>query len=76
MVMKNKKIGILKLNKMTKQTWAYIVIIVGFMLLIWNISELDFDNLKKGPFSGIVSNILLIAAMIVSIRNLKKKENI
>jgi hypothetical protein len=74
--MKNRKIGILKLNKMTKQTWAYIVIIVGFMLLIWNISELDFDNLKKGPFSGIFSNILLITAMIVSVGNLKKKENI
>ncbi len=61
---------------MTKITGTYIVIIAGLILLVWNISELDFDNLKKGPFSGIVSNILLIAAMAVSLRDLKKKDNI
>ena len=59
---------------MTKLTGAYIVIIAGLILLVWNIFELDFDNLKKGPFSGIVSNVLLITAMIISIRSLKKKE--
>ncbi len=61
---------------MTKITGTYIVIIAGLILLVWNISELDFDNLKKGPFSGIVSNILLIAAMAVSLRDLMKKDNI
>ncbi len=60
---------------MTKKTGAYIVMTVGLILLILNISELDFSNLKKGPFSGIVSNILLILAMIVSIRDLRKKES-
>ena len=60
---------------MTKKTGAYIIIFLGFVLLIWNISELDFDNLKKGPFSGIVSNIFLILAMIVSIRDLNKKQD-
>jgi len=59
---------------MTKKTGAYIIIIAGLILLIINISELDFSNLKNGPFSGIVSNILLILAMIVSIRDLNKKE--
>ena len=59
---------------MTKLTGAYIVIIAGLILLVWNISELDFENLKKGPFSGIVSNVLLITTMIISIRSLKKKE--
>ncbi len=39
-----------------------------------HISELDFDNLKKGPFSGIVSNILLILAMIITIRKDKAKK--
>ncbi len=58
---------------MTKKTGAYIVIIAGLILLIWNITELDFNDLKKGPFSGIVSNILLILAMIFSIKDLKKK---
>ncbi len=61
---------------MSKRLGAYIVIIVGFILLIWNISELDFNNLKKGPFSGIVSNVLLITAMIIGMKSFKKKENI
>lgn len=60
---------------MTKKTGAYIVMIVGLILLIINISELDFSNLKNGPFSGIVSNVLLILAMIISLRDLNKKEN-
>lgn len=60
---------------MTKTTGAYIAMITGLILLIWNISELDFNNLGKGPFTGIVSNVLLILAMIISIRDLKKGEN-
>jgi len=59
---------------MTKKTGAYIVIIAGLILLVWNITELDFNNLKKGSFSGIVSNVLLILAMIISIKDLKKQE--
>ena len=61
--------------KMTKKTGAYIVMIAGIILLIINISELDFSNLKNGPFSGIVSNLLLILAMIISVRDLNKKES-
>lgn len=59
---------------MTKKTGAYIVMIAGLILLIINICELDFSNLKNGPFSGGFSNVLLILAMIVSIRDLNKKE--
>ena len=43
--------------------------------MIYNISELDFDNIQKGPFAGIVSNVLLILAMLFTIRDIKKKEN-
>jgi hypothetical protein len=43
--------------------------------MIYNILELDFDNLKKGPFAGIVSNILLILAMLLTMRDIKKKGN-
>lgn len=57
---------------MTKKTGAYIVMIAGVILLILNISDLDFSNLKKGPFSGIISNILLILAMVISIKDLNK----
>lgn len=59
---------------MTKTTGAYIVMIAGLILLMWTFSELDFNNLGKGPFTGIVSNVLLILAMIVSIRDLKKNK--
>ena len=45
---------------MTKKTGAYIVMIAGLILLIINIYELDFSNLKNVPFSGIALNVLLI----------------
>lgn len=60
---------------MTKKTGAYLVMIAGVILLIFNISELDFGNFKNGPFFGIISNVLLILAMVISINDLKKKEN-
>ena len=58
---------------MTRKTGAYIVMVAGLILLIMNISEMDIDNIEKGPFLGSISNILLIAAMAISIRNLNNK---
>ena len=60
---------------MTKITGAYLVLIAGLILLIINIYQMDFSNIRNGPFLGIISNILLILAMVVSIKDLKKKEN-
>ena len=57
---------------MKKITGAYIILVLSLLLLIWNVYQLDFDNLKNGPYSGIVSNILLMLAMIVSIKDLNK----
>ena len=57
---------------MTRKTGAYIVMIAGILLLFFNVFQLDFSNLSKGPFSGIVSNILLIVAMMVSIKDINK----
>jgi len=59
---------------MKKINFAYIILIVGIILLILNITDLDFENFKQGPFFGIISNILLIILMIVNIRDLKKLE--
>ena len=59
---------------MTKKTGAYIVMIAGLILLIINIYELDFSNLKNVPFSGIALNVLLILAIIISVINLNRKE--
>ena len=53
----------------------YLIIIAGIVLIVHNVSELDFDNLQKGPYSGIVLGILLILTMIFTIRDVKKKEN-
>ena len=60
---------------MKKNYLVYFTIIASIVLMIYNISELDFDNLEKGPFAGIVSNVLLILAMLFTIRDVKKKEN-
>jgi hypothetical protein len=62
-------------QKMKKFYLIYFTIIASIVLMIYNISELDFDNLEKGPFAGIVSNVLLILAMLFTIRGVKKKEN-
>ncbi len=59
---------------MKNKKLIYLVIIIGFALLILNISELDFENIKKGPFAGIISDIFLILAMIVTLRDLNKNE--
>lgn len=59
---------------MTKITGRYLIMAAGFILLIINLYNLDFNLLKNGPRWGAVSNLLLILAMIVSIRDLKKKE--
>tara|TARA_B110001469_G_scaffold25604_1_gene26388 strand:- start:2594 stop:2779 length:186 start_codon:yes stop_codon:yes gene_type:complete len=59
---------------MKKFYFIYFIIFVSIMLMIYNISELDFNNIKKGPFAGIVSNVLLILAMLITIRDVKKKE--
>ena len=54
---------------------TYFVLIASIVLMFFNIAELDFDNLKNGPFAGIVSNVLLIIAMLLTIKDIKKKES-
>jgi len=62
---------------MNKIRGAQLIIVAGIVLLIFNLSELDLNNLKfdKGPIAGIISNILMILAMIVSIREMRKPKN-
>ncbi len=52
---------------------AYLILIISFLLMISNIINLDFNDLSKNRYSGIISNILLIASMIFTIRDLKRK---
>jgi hypothetical protein len=54
---------------------AYFLIFASLILLVLNLLELDFENLKENKYSGIVSNILLIIAMTLTIYNKKKNGN-
>ncbi|MEM5539723.1 hypothetical protein [Olleya sp. AS48] len=60
---------------MTRFHFTNFIIIAATVLLIINIYDLDFNNIKNGPFSGIVSNLLLIIAMILTRRDIKKRES-
>ena len=64
-----------KQRKMKTFYFMYFIIIASIVLMIYNISELDFDNLQKGPLAGIVSNVLLILSMLIIIREVKKINN-
>lgn len=62
---------------MTRFHFTNFIIIAATVLLIINIYDLDldFNNIKNGPFSGIVSNLLIIIAMILTRRDIKKRES-
>lgn len=62
---------------MNKIRVAQLILVAGIVLLIFNLSELDLNNLwfNKGPVLGVISNILLIVGMIVSIKEMKKTKN-
>jgi hypothetical protein len=62
---------------MNKIRIAQLILLAGFILLIINLSQLDFNNLlhDKGIVMGIISNALLIVGMVFSIKELKKPKN-
>ena len=60
---------------MTKKKGAYIIIFLSLGLLVFNIYNLDTANLSLGSFSGVVSNLLLILAMVLSIRAMNKNSD-
>jgi len=60
---------------MTRKNVAYFVIFVGLVLLVLNVIELDFGNPRKGPILGIVSNLLLVTAMVLSLREIDNAKN-
>ena len=62
---------------MTKIHGAQLIIVLAIILLVWNLADLDFNSFEesKGPLSGAFSNVLLILAMIVSIREMKKSKD-
>jgi len=50
------------------------VIVILSILLLYNIFQLDFENLGDSSYTGIISNITIIAAMILLIVQIRKNE--
>ena len=66
-----------KLNKQMKKIYfMYFIIFATIVLLIYNISELDFNDLQINSFNKILPNLLLIISMLITIREIKKINNI
>lgn len=51
---------------------AYFIMIGGTLLLIINIYNLDYNNLRNENYHAIVSNLLVLLGMLFNIINLKK----
>lgn len=59
---------------MDRKKEAYFVIVASLILLVFNLYDFNFDNIKENHYAGIASNLLLILAMIVTIRELNKRQ--
>lgn len=57
---------------MNKLKLAYLLLIIGSVLLMVYLYKYVFNNFNNKYFWGIVSNLLLIIGMIVTIRDVKK----
>lgn len=53
----------------------YLALLVSIILLIKSISELDFENLSNGPFSGIISYTFFTLVFIRLIKEQNEKLN-
>ena len=61
------------MNESNKRILHYLALLISIVLLIKSISELDFENLSNGPFSGILSYTFFALVFIRLIREQKKK---
>lgn len=60
---------------MTVKRIAFVIIFLSIILLVRNIFQLNFNDLKGNEYSGIASNILLIVGMIFTIIGLRKNKS-
>lgn len=58
---------------MKKSKIAIVLIIISFVLFVLNILEMNIENATLLSYTGPISNVLLILAMIVVIRSEKKR---
>ena len=59
---------------MKLKTFVYTILLAAIGILIWNLTELDFNKPDKRILVTIIGNILVIISLILSIRSIKKKE--
>ena len=57
-----------EMNGKNKKIIHYSALLISVIFLIKSISELDFENLSNGPFSGIFSYSLFTIFFILAIR--------
>lgn len=59
---------------MTIKAFTYVILIMALGVFIYNLLELDLSNPDKSSIIGIVGNVLVIISLVLSILNLKNKE--
>jgi hypothetical protein len=60
---------------MNRKNIAYFLLIVSLILFVINIFEIGFDNLFTSKILRPLSNVLLVIAMALTIRDINKKKN-
>lgn len=61
-------------EKMKKKNFAYLILLIGVVLMAINLFGLVFNKVELGNVFGLISNLLLIVLMVVNIRDLNKNE--
>ena len=61
-------------SRMKKKTFAYLILLLGVVLLAVSCFDLFFNKPEQTNVSGLISNVLLIVLMVVNIRDLNKNE--
>lgn len=61
-------------SRMKKKTFAYLILLIGVVLLAVSLFDLLFNKPEQTNISGLISNVLLIVLMVVNIRDLNKNE--
>ena len=61
-------------SRMKKKTFAYLILLLGVVLLAVSLFDLLFNKPEQTNVSGLISNVLLIVLMVVNIRDLNKNE--
>jgi hypothetical protein len=59
---------------MKKKSFAYLILLIGVVLLAVSLFDLFFNNPEQNNVFGLISNVLLIVLMVVNIRDLNKNE--